>query len=53
MLDGVVPDNIRSGCIVRNGARYGREYLNANIGSFFAKVVPTVIEHMGDMLPEF
>jgi alanyl-tRNA synthetase len=38
--------------ILRRGARYGRKYLNAEIGSFFSKIVPTVVEQMGDMFPE-
>jgi hypothetical protein len=40
------PNNIGRGYIVRrvlrHGARYGRKYLNAEIGSFFSKTVPTV-----------
>ena len=41
-----------SSAVLRCGARYGRKYLNAEIGSFFSKIVPTVVEQMGDMFPE-
>jgi alanyl-tRNA synthetase len=54
--DGTVPNNTGCGYVVcrvlRCGARYGRKYLNAEIGSFFSKIVPTVVEQMGDMFPE-
>lgn len=54
--DGVIPNNVGRGYIVRRtvrrGAGYGRKYLNAELGSFFSKIVPTVIEHMGDTFPE-
>ena len=54
--DGVVPNNVGRGYVVRRvlrrGARYGRKYLNAEIGSFFSKIVPTVIEQLGDVFPE-
>jgi hypothetical protein len=39
------PNNVGRGYVVRRvlrrGARYGRKYLNAEIGSFFSKTVPT------------
>ena len=54
--DGVVPDNVGRGYIVRRvlrrGARYARKYLNAEIGSFFSKIVPAVIEQLGDIFLE-
>lgn len=54
--DEVVPNNVGRGYIVRGilrrGARYGRKYLNGKIGSFFSKIVPTVVEQMGDTFPE-
>ena len=54
--DGVVPNNVGRGYVVRRvlrrGARYGRKYLNAEIGSFFSKIVPTVVEQLGDIFPE-
>jgi alanyl-tRNA synthetase len=54
--DGAVPNNVGRGYVVRRvlrrGARYGRKYLNAEIGSFFSKIVPTVVEQMEDTFPE-
>jgi len=54
--DGAVPNNVGRGYVVRRvlrrGARYGRKYLNAEIGSFFSKIVPTVVEQLGDIFPE-
>lgn len=54
--DGAVPSNIGCGYVVRRvlrrGARYGRKFFNAEISSFFSKIVPTVVEQMGDMFPE-
>ena len=54
--DGAVPNNVGRGCVVRRvlrrGARLGRKYLNAEIGSFFSKIVLTVIEQLEDIFPE-
>lgn len=54
--DGVVPDSIGRAYVVRRilrrGVRYARKYFNAEIGSFFAKIVPTVIDQLGDIFPE-
>jgi alanyl-tRNA synthetase len=54
--DGGVPNNIGRGYVVRRvlrrGARYARKYLKADIGSFFSKIVPTLVAQMGDMFPE-
>lgn len=54
--DGGAPNNIGRGYVVRRvlrrGARYARKYLNAEIGSFFSKIVPTLVDQMGDMFPE-
>ncbi|KAJ9625151.1 Alanine--tRNA ligase [Taxawa tesnikishii (nom. ined.)] len=54
--DGGVPNNVGRGYVVRRvlrrGARYARKYLNTDIGDFFAKLVPTLVEQMGDMFPE-
>ncbi|KAH9826253.1 Alanine--tRNA ligase [Teratosphaeria destructans] len=54
--DGGVPNNVGRGYVVRRvlrrGARYARKYFEVEIGSFFAKIVPTLVEQMGDMFPE-
>ena len=54
--DGAVPSSIGRGYVVRRvlrrGARYGRRYFDARIGSFFSRIVPTVVEQMGDVFPE-
>lgn len=54
--DGGVPNNIGRGYVVRRvlrrGARYARKYFQTEIGDFFSKIVPTLVEQMGDMFPE-
>lgn len=54
--DGGGPNNVGRGYVVRRvlrrGARYARKYFNAEIGSFFSKIVPTLVQQMGDMFPE-
>ena len=54
--DGGVPNNEGRGYVVRRvlrrGARYARKYFNTPIGSFFSKLVPTLVQQMGDMFPE-
>ncbi|TKA82875.1 Alanine--tRNA ligase [Friedmanniomyces simplex] len=54
--DGGVPNNVGRGYVVRRvlrrGARYARKYFNTEIGDFFSKIVPTLVEQMGDMFPE-
>ncbi|KAL2826037.1 tRNA synthetases class II (A)-domain-containing protein [Aspergillus pseudoustus] len=54
--DGVVPNNEGRGYVIRRvlrrGARYARKYFNVEIGSFFSKIVPTLVEQLGDMFPE-
>lgn len=56
IADGGVPSNVGRGYVVRRvlrrGARYARKYLKADIGSFFSKIVPTLVDQMGDMFPE-
>lgn len=54
--DGAAPNNEGRGYVVRRvlrrGARYARKYFNSDIGQFFGKIVPTLIDQMGDMFPE-
>lgn len=54
--DGGVPNNVGRGYVVRRvlrrGARYARKYFSTEIGDFFSKIVPTLVEQMGDMFPE-
>lgn len=54
--DGGVPNNVGRGYVVRRvlrrGARYARKYFNVEIGNFFAKIVPKLVDQMGDMFPE-
>lgn len=56
IADGGVPNNVGRGYVVRRvlrrGARYARKYFEAEIGGFFSKIVPTLVEQMGDMFPE-
>lgn len=54
--DGGVPNNVGRGYVVRRilrrGARYARKYLNTEIGDFFSRIVPTLVEQMSGMFPE-
>jgi alanyl-tRNA synthetase len=54
--DGGVPNNVGRGYVVRRvlrrGARYARKYLNVEIGNFFSRIVPALVQQMGDMFPE-
>lgn len=54
--DGATPNNEGRGYVVRRvlrrGCRYARKYLNVEIGHFFSRLVPTLVEQMGDMFPE-
>ena len=54
--DGAAPNNDGRGYVVRRvlrrGARYARKYFDSQIGEFFSKIVPTLVEQMGDMFPE-
>ncbi|KAF9894181.1 Alanine--tRNA ligase [Aspergillus nanangensis] len=54
--DGVMPNNDGRGYVIRRvlrrGARYARKYFGVDIGNFFSKLVPTVVDQLGDMFPE-
>jgi alanyl-tRNA synthetase len=54
--DGGVPNNEGRGYVVRRvlrrGSRYARKYFQAEIGSFFSKILPALIEQMGEQFPE-
>lgn len=56
IADGGTPDNVGRGYVVRRvlrrGARYARKNLNAEIGSFFSKLVPVLVDQIGEMFPE-
>ena len=56
IMDGAVPNNDGRGYVIRRilrrGARYARKYLNAEIGSFFSKILPALVAHMGEQFPE-
>ncbi|KAK2810762.1 Alanine--tRNA ligase, partial [Arthroderma sp. PD_2] len=56
ITDGAAPNNEGRGYVVRRvlrrGVRYARKYLKVEIGSFFSKLVPALVEQMGDMFPE-
>jgi alanyl-tRNA synthetase len=54
--DGAVPNNEGRGYVVRRvlrrGSRYARKYFGAEIGSFFSKILPALVEQMGSQFPE-
>lgn len=56
MADGAVPNNDGRGYVVRRvlrrGSRYARKYFNAEIGSFFSKILPALVEQQGEQFPE-
>jgi alanyl-tRNA synthetase len=54
--DGAAPNNEGRGYVVRRvlrrGVRYARKYFNAEIGSFFSKILPALVEQMGAQFPD-
>ncbi|KAJ2323569.1 Alanine--tRNA ligase [Coemansia sp. RSA 2702] len=56
IADAGVPSNEGRGYvlrrILRRGARYARRKFSVELGSFFAQLVDTVVDQMGDMFPE-
>ncbi|KAK7460033.1 tRNA synthetase class II [Colletotrichum acutatum] len=56
MSDGAVPNNDGRGYVLRRvlrrGVRYARKYFNAEIGSFFSKILPALVDQMGEQFPE-
>ena len=56
IADGAAPNNVGRGYVVRRvlrrGVRYARKYFNAEIGSFFSKILPALVEQMGEQFPE-
>ncbi|ETN37107.1 alanyl-tRNA synthetase [Cyphellophora europaea CBS 101466] len=56
ITDGAIPNSEGRGYVVRRvlrrGSRYARKYFNVEIGSFFSKIVPTLVQHMGGMFKE-
>lgn len=56
IVDGAVPNNDGRGYVVRRvlrrGVRYGRKYLGAEIGTFFSRVLPALVEQKGEEFPE-
>lgn len=56
IADGGVPNNVGRGYVVRRvlrrGARYARKYFQTEIGDFFSRIVPRLVEQMSEMFPE-
>ncbi|KAK5663753.1 hypothetical protein OQA88_4184 [Cercophora sp. LCS_1] len=56
IADGAAPNNVGRGYVVRRvlrrGVRYARKYFQAEIGSFFSKILPALVGQMGEQFPE-
>ncbi|KAH9892061.1 tRNA synthetases class II (A)-domain-containing protein [Xylariomycetidae sp. FL2044] len=56
ICDGAVPNNEGRGYVVRRvlrrGSRYARKYFNVEIGSFFSRILPALVDQMGEQFPE-
>ena len=56
IADGAPPNNEGRGYVVRRvlrrGCRYARKYFATDIGEFFSKIVPTLVEQMSSIFPE-
>ncbi|SPO02115.1 probable alanine--tRNA ligase, cytosolic [Cephalotrichum gorgonifer] len=56
ITDGAVPNNDGRGYVVRRvlrrGARYARKYFNTEIGSFFSKILPALVDQLGGQFPD-
>ena len=56
IADGAVPNNEGRGYVLRRvlrrGSRYARKYLGVEIGRFFSRIVPTLVEQMKDIFPD-
>ena len=56
ITDGGVPNSTGRGYVVRRilrrGVRYARKYFQVEIGDFFSRLVPRLVQQMGEMFPE-
>jgi alanyl-tRNA synthetase len=56
IIDGAVPNSDGRGYVVRRvlrrGVRYARKYMNAEIGSFFSRILPALVDQVGGQFPD-